>query len=270
MSRLTNFEVYSHCYNGFIIRRNIIKIYITLFILIFSPSTWAFLDDVKQDYFDYYGKKGLPLLLAGLGSAALSANTGFDNQFRDYWQDRVRSPFTNDVFNGVDSYADLAQFRYTFPFYMGAMWLFNDAPIGTWGNRCMRTLLLGTPQQLFLTNAIGSGRPETDSPDWHWFRHNRGVSGHAFYGAIPFINIAKQTQNPWMKITAYSLSFLPGLARINNDKHYFSQSFLGWWLAFSAASIVWDPSRVSKKPQNWSYQLSPSNDGIYFAVNRKL
>ena len=36
----------------------------------------------------------------------------------------------------------------------------------------------------------------------------------------------------------YAISTLPGLSRLNDNMHYFSQVFIGWTLAYLAARIV--------------------------------
>lgn len=57
-------------------------------------------------------------------------------------------------------------------------------------------------------------------------------------GAIPFLSIAKMSDNPWVKGSFYITSALPALSRINDDAHFASQAFLGWWLAVLASEAV--------------------------------
>ena len=57
-------------------------------------------------------------------------------------------------------------------------------------------------------------------------------------GAVPFLSVAKMSDNPWVKGSFYTASTLPALSRINDDAHFASQAFLGWGLAVLAAEAV--------------------------------
>ncbi|MEZ6069860.1 MAG: hypothetical protein R3C10_06170 [Pirellulales bacterium] len=96
---------------------------------------------------------------------------------------------------------------------------------------------------LALQAVTGASRPGESTSESHWkpFDDNNGVSGHAFMGAIPFMSAAKMTDNIWFKGALYAASALPAMSRVSDDDHYFSQAFLGWWMAYMAASA---PSTV--------------------------
>jgi len=229
------------------------------------------------DYQHYYSATGLSQQLIGLGLAGLAANTHIDQGFQDEWQQHLRGNTTNRLSDIFDDYGEITQYKISIPIYVfliGIEAAYPQQPLarclGFFGNHALRTLLVGAPQQVALTHLLGGGRPQIEQSQWHLFKHQRAVSGHAFYGAIPFINLAKQTQLPLIKTSYYVLSTFPGLARINNNKHYFSQSLLGWWIAFSAANAVWKTEEVSKKPYTWSLQLRPYSDGIYLGLEAKL
>ncbi len=53
-----------------------------------------------------------------------------------------------------------------------------------------------------------------------------------------FIDAAKMTDNCWLKTGLYACSVLPAWSRINDDAHFPSQAFLGWWMAYCAATAV--------------------------------
>ncbi|MDI6889358.1 MAG: hypothetical protein QMC83_00235 [Thermodesulfovibrionales bacterium] len=55
---------------------------------------------------------------------------------------------------------------------------------------------------------------------------------------MPFITAAKMNDIQYLKAVFYGLSILPGLSRINDNKHYFSQVALGWYLAFLSCSAI--------------------------------
>lgn len=256
-----------------------IKIFIPSLIsilLIISPIANAntlptLAHQISADYrFFYTSSAGISSQLIGLGIAGITANTDFDVIFQDEWQQKIRSPFLDDLSDKIDIYTEFTQYQIAIPLYLASMW-FSDSSLGSWGNHALRTLILGAPQQAVLAYALGGGRPDTQKPQWHWFRYHRAVSGHAFYGAIPFLNLARETNDTRIKALAYLLSPLPGLARINLNKHYFSQSFLGWWLAFAATNAVWEADIVSSKSKSWSVQLIPAaNNTLFLGFNLKF
>ncbi len=145
--------------------------------------------------------------------------------------------------------------------------LIDNLPLGSetaeWGQRSLRTILVGGPPMLGLQLLTGGGRPdETDeSSEWQPFRDNNGVSGHSFMGAIPFMSAAKMTDNLWLKGSLYAASTLPAISRINDDAHYFSQTFLGWWLAYLAETAV-DHSHDPKGNHHLFVYPQPGGMGV--------
>jgi hypothetical protein len=85
---------------------------------------------------------------------------------------------------------------------------------------------------------LGSDRPFADDSRWHPFRHNHGVSGHAFVGAVPFLTAASMTDSYVLKALLVAGSFGPAWSRIHTDDHYFSQVFLGWAIAYLSVQSV--------------------------------
>lgn len=235
------------------------------------PVALILVDQVIVDYKTYYHYKGLPYLFTGLGISAVLANSEFDLIARDEWQSRLRGETTDDFYNAVDDFSELSQYKIFIPLYFLSMWLGEAYPdregtvfIGQWGNHSLRALLLGAPQQAVFTALLGSSRPEKYHPKWAPFDYARAVSGHAFYGALPLLNLAKTIENPYLKATAYVTSTLPAFARINNDKHYLSQAFLGWWLAFSATQIVWEADEVRKKSHSFIWYPCVTSNSFTF------
>jgi hypothetical protein len=91
------------------------------------------------------------------------------------------------------------------------------------------------------------------------------VSDHAFIGAVPFITAAKMNENPYIKGALYGLSVLPGLSRINDNKHYFSQVLLGWYLAFLSCNAV----EKTNMRKNTKVAIVPLSDkGLLITINR--
>ena len=249
----------------------ILKVFLILLVLGSIPKAHCvtLLDQIVADYHYFYSPRPFLIQMFAFGQAGVMANTDFDPLVQTWWQSHLRSDFTDNVSHGIDSYADLTQYPIALPAYAGLMWL-TQGSMQTWANHCLRTLLLGGPPQAILTEVLGAGRPQTRSHQWHLFKYDRAISGHAFYGAVPLLNIAAQTDSTWIRWMAIGSSVLPGLARINENKHYPSQAFLGWWLAASATYSVWHSEKVSSEPYEPSWQLIPSPHGIYFAVVKKF
>ncbi|MGD9592727.1 MAG: hypothetical protein AB7V32_09425 [Candidatus Berkiella sp.] len=236
---------------------------------------YRFSEQVICDFHHFYSLNAISERAIGFGIAAVFANTDLDPEFRWYWQHKIRSDFSDKLSTIVNDYSKIATYPISVPIYLSTLWIsnkaFNLAPqseLGLWANHSLRTLIVGVPEQALFTHLLGSGRPESNEHNWDWFKYHRAVSGHAFYGAIPIINAAKQVEGPWLKGSLYVLSTLPGIARINSDKHYLSQVWLGWWLAFRASEAVWQ-DKVRKKPQI-TLQMLPIENGIYLGLAKKL
>lgn len=266
---------------------NLLKLYnLTSFVFILltlpviskaNNDNYSFSTQVICDFQHFYSIGEITNRALGLGVGAISANTKMDPEFRLFWQQKIRANFSDKLTNTLNDYNKIASYPISAPLYVVTLWLSNKAfsveprsEVGLWANHSLRTLIVGVPEQALFTHLLGSGRPETGEHTWHLFKYHRAVSGHAFYGAIPLLNAAKQIDDPWIKGSVYVLSALPGLARINSDKHYLSQVWLGWWLAYSATTSVWHSDKVSKKPHNITFQAVPIESGIYLGLAKKL
>src|SRR3972149_3676753 len=65
-----------------------------------------------------------------------------------------------------------------------------------------------------------------------------GNRGRPVVGGVPFITAAKMSENPYLKSIFYGISTFTGISRINDDKHYFSQVALGWYIAYLSCAVV--------------------------------
>ncbi|MEQ9380091.1 MAG: phosphatase PAP2 family protein [Pirellulales bacterium] len=224
---------------------------------------------ILEDYSQFYSMEGLTWLAAGVGVGALMANTAFDEHL-------IRHTFEeNVVLAPTHEYAELlgrpkffGEGLYTIPVFAIAALsepLIEDLPLGEvtaeWGQRSFRTLLVGAPPMLALQVLTGASRPGESSSTSYWkpLNDNNGVSGHSFMGAVPFLSAAMMSDNIWLKSGLYVASTLPGWSRVNDDDHYFSQAFLGWWLAFMAASAV---DRSHDPERHHHYVVYPQGDGV--------
>ncbi len=227
--------------------------------------------DVVQDYKHYLSTDRLWLLGGAFGAAALIGNTNLDNSLSHHWQSDIRNKNTDRFFKMPQR---IGGFSYYYgPIYLASVGighLTEHTLLGNalyhWGYRSFRTFLLGGPQQALFTYLIGSGRPNREeSSHWKPFKQNTGVSGHAFYGAIPFLTAAMMTDPPVLRYTMYALSTLPGLSRINSNYHYTSQVILAWSMAYLSAVSVYDTD--SGRNPKFQVQVQPRSDGAIMQIS---
>jgi len=199
-------------------------------------------NNVSDDYENYYSKENLWWLGGGLAVAGVMANTSIDQDLSNEYQNHLRSNDTNDFAATVKPIGDpLFVLTYVGGYSLG--YVFQQSSLGSplteWSKRSMRALLVGLPPMWALQWTLGSYRPsQNENSYWHPFNEDHGVSGHAFMGAIPFLTAAEMVHQPIVKGALYIASTFTGLSRINDNQHYPSQVFLGWWLAYLAVDSV--------------------------------
>lgn len=206
-----------------------------------SPS--HFLDTVRQDYEDLYlSPSHLIHLGAAFGAGAIMANTNIDRETQDWYQDHLRNQATNRV---SDVAKVFGQGQYLIPVSVAAALLGDrlspegTSPLGTWGERTTRAYLTGGSALLATQWLTGGSRPDEGSSHWRPFHDDNGVSGHAFIGAVPFLTAGRMCEeDPLARSLLYAASALPALSRINDNVHYLSQAFLGWFLAWEATGAI--------------------------------
>jgi hypothetical protein len=224
-------------------------------------------DDVLRDYANYYQLNTLGQFVIILAPAAVFANSDYDADVGNWYQAHIRSQATNNASNFI---RPLGNGFYTIPFYVSAKFLgeyFEDQPamalLGEFGDRTSRALMVGAPPFLALQYLAGGGRPSiyADESYWRPFRGSHGASGHAFMGAIPFLTMAGMTDDPLAKCLFYACSPWTGFTRINDNVHYASQVWLGWWMAFLATEAVYDTEK-QKGPLTLTPVCTPEMTGI--------
>jgi hypothetical protein len=211
--------------------------------------------NIESDHAYFYGRDSLGKLAIGVGLGAISANTQLDREFREDYQEHFRNDVTDETSVVVKTFGNG---YYTLPIMAGAYLagsLSENVPgaaiAGEWGERSLRTILVGGPPMLGLQLISGGSRPDEIAAGSRWdpFADNNGVSGHAFMGAIPFITAAKMTESVPLKAGLYAASTLTAWSRVNDDDHYVSQAAMGWWLAYLAATAI---DQTGSDQQNWS------------------
>jgi hypothetical protein len=226
------------------------------------------IDLCEDDYRHYYTARNLGALALGFAIAAPVANTNADLSIRHWYQRKVRGE-TTDEYAQVMNYA--GQFWVILPIGLEAAALLGKADenypfdhgLWEWSNRSLRAMAVGAPPMLVMYAVLGSSRPDRNNSHWHPFQDIHGVSGHTFVGAVPFLTAAAMTDNPLYKYPLVLGSFLTGWSRINNDRHFFSQVLLGWWMACTAVHSV-NETQAEKR----SYTIGPTwlEDGPGVAV----
>ena len=204
---------------------------------------------VKRDYVSFYSLGRLARLGVGFGVGAAMANTDFDQNVQDWYQDDIRSETT-------DKYSKVAKVfgegKYLIPLALlsaSVNYIEPESPIGVWGVYTSRAYLVGAPIMLLMQVTTGGSRPDdgTYGSEWRPFQDNNGVSGHAFMGAVPFLTIAHMYDDvPVVKYLAYAASFATAWSRVNDNNHYLSQVSLGWYMAYESADAVFDADRDAR------------------------
>jgi hypothetical protein len=195
-----------------------------------------------EDNAKFYSWDNLGTLALAVGLVAPLANTSADRQIRDWYQERVRTKQTDRVASVVEQAGDPLR---SVPVLLGVGLTglltddFDDSvPLTTWGQRSLRAFLVGEPPLGLLQIGLGGRRPGDGGSDWQPFRYSVGASGHSFVGAVPFLTAAAMTDNPYWHFPLVAASCVTGWARVNNDRHYFSQVVLGWTTAYLAVRCV--------------------------------
>lgn len=231
-------------------------------------------NDVASDFSIFYGIDNLIVLGDIMVAAGILANTNLDRSIRDAYQQGVRSSGTDNFFRIPEQFGGGAHLLV--PLYavtMMAGFATENTRFGNviyhWGYRSLRTVLLGGIPACFLGRALGGGRPiNNQDSKWQPFKFRTGVSGHAFFGAIPFISAAEMTDSPAARFALLALSTLPGLSRINSDNHYTSQVLLGWSFAFLAGRAVYETDAT--KPYTYHFAILPRDDGLMLTAHMRF
>ncbi len=220
----------------------------------FDDVRYELVENLKGDIVNYYSFDTLKLYAASFAIGGIFANTSLDQSIHDEYQDNWRSDGTDDFSEIVK---DFGEGDILIPLSLAAAAVGYLMPedsgfkgIGTWGGNTARAYLVGAPSMLLMQVVTGASRPDetSDESKWKPFSDNNGVSGHSFMGAVPFITLAKMYQDSPVKWLFYGASVLTGWSRINDGDHYFSQSALGWIMAYQSVTSVFrtDEQRQSQ------------------------
>lgn len=248
------------------------------------PKKNSFIVDVKADYGNFYSTnhlKSLGVAFAGgavLANVELSEEQTLDAKFDKWYQEDIRSQKTDDVSVIAKQFGEG---KIMLPLAIAAATshiVKADTPVSRWGSDATRAYVVGAPVLLLTQRLTGGSRPQERqlngeakniSSQWQPIKDANGVSGHAFIGAVPFLTVANQYQEPWIKYPAYVASTATAWSRVNDDAHYLSQAVLGWYLAYVSTNAV-KQTNLNKKSKNYSsFVPIVSHDGIGFSYSRQ-
>ncbi len=223
-----------------------------------------------QDQVNFYSPDSLLVLTSGFVVGSVVANTETDEKILSFSRKNVGS----DAVELLHSTKVMGEQKYTLPIFL-TTWLVGRLclpdgeryPIARWGERSTRAMIVGAPAVFILQRAVGASRPtEThEGSEWQPFEDLNGVSGHAFVGALPFITAAQLSESPTTKALWYAGSALVPLSRVSDNAHYPSQAFLGWWVAYLAASAV---ATTDHPDSRW--RILPTSTGNTFGLAAEL
>jgi hypothetical protein len=234
-------------------------------------SLYEFRQDVCGDYRNYYSWRTARDLLLCTGGAAIMANTTIDEKFQHWVQDDARSSESDEF---ADFWKCFGNGKIFIPAWAGlgvAASMLDRWPVtsnvGEFGLRTTRSYLVGIPPMYFMQYCLGGSRPEEGKgSDWQPFDDSNGVSGHAYIGAVPFITAAQMCDNRCLKGCFYFMSVLPAWSRVNDDSHYLSQVWMGWWMAYLSSRAVSETQQ--EKCMSVSPILAPNTIGMMLEYRR--
>lgn len=191
-----------------------------------------------EDYKSFYLSNNTAQLALLISYAGLLANGEGDSNFRKAWNTTISSHRLDSLAHFSNS---LGKKQSLLVLTCCSCFIDSILPpsivstnLSRFGNNALRISVLGMPAQVLLTTILGAGRPNWTDSSWKPFTYGRGVSGHAFYLAVPFLSMSTLKNGDLWKGSWLIASAFPGLARLHTDKHYLSQVILGWGLAVIA------------------------------------
>lgn len=225
------------------------------------------INTVVSDYQSFYTKeRAFRAAWVFAGGAAL-AHSNIDTDFQDFYQQDIRSSFTDDVSTISKIFGEKSLIVPLSVVLTSYQMVEQDSFLGQWGEQMFRTYLVGSPVIGITQPLTGGSRPRDKYQDatWRPFNDDNGVSGHSFVGAVPFLTLANMPHlSPEQKTLAYLASGLTAVSRINDEAHYLSQALLGWYVAWEAVDAV----SGNKSKENW-FQVSPYlfGDGVGISLS---
>ena len=227
-------------------------------------------ETIKSDFDHFYSPFSSGRMSIALLIGAGMANTVADTEIQDRYQSEIRSKGTDDIANTAKTFGEKT---ILIPLVLASAAVGNLLPEegtlsspGRWGQRASRAYLVGAPTTLFFQHLTGASRPdEGRGSNWRPFEDNNGVSGHAFVGSVPFLTLTHMTDNWLGKSFWFACSTAAAWSRVNDNKHYASQAFLGWYIGFESTLAV-ASTEIETEEVEISFIPIPLPDGAMLAV----
>lgn len=217
----------------------------------YAENDTSFFTKVKKDYANFYSKDNFFSLGSAFLAGGICANTKIDENIKYEFQENLRSKQTDEVSKYIKILGDG---KYIFPVVILAgslSYMDRELVVSKWGGVTLRSYITGLLPMVFMQRVTGASRPDEDIDKlshWKFWSDENGVSGHAFVGAVPFLTMAKMADNNAAKSVFYLASTAVAWSRINDNAHYFSQTMLGWYMAYESVDAVFqtDDEREGK------------------------
>lgn len=197
---------------------------------------------IARDFGNFYDLESFRRIGGALAVGGLLANTSGDQEIQDWYREDVRSTGTDDFAEAVEiAGEDWVAPALAVAGIAGELLAREPAGpgVGGWIRRTGRSALVGLPAVYYLQQMTGGNRPSDGlGSEWEPFDGSHGLSGHTFLGAVPFLTVARMSRSRVVDVLAVTASTFAGLGRVNDDEHYLSQVFLGWYLAWEATGAV--------------------------------
>jgi membrane-associated phospholipid phosphatase len=233
------------------------------FLNIFSDTKYIFLSPLRWQARDWV-KAGL--VLGATGGLFL-----LDDEIRDFIQDE-RSTTTDDIASVFEPFGNGG---YTFGGLVG-FYLYGRV---FENSKAERTALLAVESfavtgifTFALKFSTGRARPQSARDSGEWIGPNLDdvsfPSGHTSSAfSIATVLASEYKNNPWVPPVAYGLATLTGLSRLNDNKHWASDVFLGGALGYFIAKTVLK-LHSNKKGRHYTIypRLSRKEVGLDFAM----
>ena len=140
----------------------------------------------------------------------------------------------------------LGNVRYVGPMLFGGMLggaVLGDSSVEKVSRRALETSALSAAAALVLKSAVGRRRPDI-APNTPFsfrpfaFKGNSLPSGHTAIAFAVATSLASETKDHWSDALFYAAGTLTAFARINDDKHWLSDTVLGAAVGIISARLV--------------------------------
>lgn len=124
---------------------------------------------------------------------------------------------------------------------VGAGALAHDLPVLRAGGRLFASLGLAGTSAVIGKKVLGRGRPSTDTDAFHFtpFSSNDALpSGHTTMAFALATSLADDLHNTWAGIGLYAIATGTAWSRINDNKHWLSDTELGAIIGITSAKLV--------------------------------